>query len=211
MNEEKTERKFLFVVSTLYERNSVGNAIRFKREMKEIMERDKDYKAPERVATFTWKSLNDIKPGEQDIVFAGGRDEDEDLVLALKGSGQIIVRYSQLDYNKPYSGRSVEELGYSFIMRKDRRPLYNFIDPVEELRVALADRDPKALSYCLANSEIYPTGYLEECCNIPTMQTPRRLFEKALAEEDKEIDSLNQSLAYLRRGKSVGYGRTWPF
>jgi hypothetical protein len=195
MIDEKQERKFLFVISTLYERNSVGKVIEFKRKMEEIGKKYGDYrknKSSERVATFTWKSLSSIKPGEQDIVFAGGRHEDEELVQRLKGSGQIIVRYSQLDYNKPYSGRSVEELGYSFLMRKDHRDLYCFIDPTIELKKALATRNPRELSSYLANSGIYATNYLEECCKIPVQQTPKELIEKAFAREDEEIVSLNQ-------------------
>lgn len=205
MNETPKQRKFLFVVSTRYERDAVGKAIRLQREMQALMQRNPEYKPSERRVTFTWKDISRIKPGEQDIVFAGGREEDEDLVKALKGTGQLIVRYSQLEDRTPYSGRSVEELGYSFLMRKDHRILYDLIDPVEELVNALTTRDPQKLSSCMANSRIYATGYLEECCKIPVAETPEELINQAFAKEDEEIRSLNKSKAYWSRGTSTGY------
>jgi hypothetical protein len=181
-----TQRKtFLYVISTQYERELVGKTLEWRNGW-EFRETSAGRQMPTYGVTLTWKPLWEVKPGEQDIVLAGGREQDEDLVKALRGTGQIVIRYSQLGLNTPYSGRTVEELGYSFLAEKRRADIHKLIYSQKFLE-GLANRDPQTMLGGLLYAGIYPTDYLEECCKIPVSATPENLIQEAISNEQKEI------------------------
>jgi hypothetical protein len=201
-----TERKtFLYVISTQYEGKLVGRILKWRNEW-EALQVKSGFELPKYGVTLAWKSLWKVKPGEQDIILAGGREDDEEQVLKMKGSGQIIIRYSQLGLDKPYSGRSEEELGYSFLAEKRRADLDKLIYSKQFVE-GLAQRNPEMMLDGLHYGGIYPTGYLEECCRIQVPKTPENLIQEAIANEAEAI-SESQREYYRPSRSSVGM---YPF
>ena len=213
---KENKKTLLFVMSTQYERDTVGRILKRRNELKEI---DKKYslssselKEPQLLeVALTFKSIWEVIPGEQDLLLAGGRNEDEEYVRKMKGSGQIIVRYSQLGCKTPYSGKSVEELGYSFMIEKGRGSLSALIYNREFLEGLLV-RDSKMWNNSLAYNGVYPTGYLKECCAIPVKPVPTKFILEAIANENKVIDEMEQSgtRAYYSSGKVNHGGGCFP-
>jgi hypothetical protein len=201
-NEDKLGKTFLYLMSTQYEGNVVGKTLKWRNEWRKSRTASPSWPLPSYEVTMAFKSLWEVKPGEQDIVFAGGRQDDEELVLGMRGSGQIVIRYSQLGYGKPYSGRSVEELGYSFMIEKGRGDLRALIYSAKFLE-GLATRDPQKMLSDLAYRGVFPTGYLEECCKIPISPTPKNLIAEAIAKEEKAISD-SQCQYYPSSGRSGG-------
>ena len=199
MMETQDRKTFLYIMSTQYEGDVVGKTLSWRNEWRKTRVGSPSFPLPDHEVTLAFKSLSSIKPGEQDIVFAGGRQEDEELVQGLKGSGQIVIRYSQLGYRTPYSGKSVEELGYSFMIEKGRGELKRLIYSATFLE-GLATRDPNKMLSDLAHSGIFPTCYFVECCNIKVKPVEQKFVQEALANEAKAIAKSQQP--YHRRSSS---------
>jgi hypothetical protein len=201
MTETEQRKTFLYVISTQGEGDLVGKTLEWRNEWIR-RQLSANLEVPKHKVTLTWKPLWKVKPGEQDIVLAGGRQEDEDLVLGLRRTGQIIIRYSQLGLDNPYSGRSVEELGYSFLAEKRRADIHKLIYSQKFLE-GLTNRNPEEMLNGLLYAGIYSTGYLGECCKIQVQPTQTRFVEEAIANEAEEIAKSKRE-KYYPTSKGIG-------
>ena len=84
--QENKIRTLLCVMSVQYEGDTDGRFLNWKKEMKEPYP---DMNLP---VTITYKSLWKVKPGEQDLVFAGGRQDDEEFVKEIKRLEEHVTK-----------------------------------------------------------------------------------------------------------------------